>query len=341
MGPPASQRSTGVRISTRFDWLAENPSLTIAITRDGHREIARLTPGGLVALSPRTSRTLGIEFLPDAGSSALRSAEFTAIEPIGTVLPAAGDTFGAACGDGPELRVAGRRIETSVLGQRPAALGTGSAFWQACENVEIPAGTTSISIGTWQALVPTGLVARSGDSPVAGSVAAAGVPLDVSEHAGGRLVGALEPAAYERLLALTQNANPGWRATVGEQELALQTVDGYRQAFRVPAGAAGPILVEFGPDRAYRTALAGLGTGVAVAVFARNRPARHLAIIVAALVSVAGVVHALAASGTGPGSAPVASSTRLLCLAAILGVLAAASARPGVCRDGASLPPTA
>lgn len=401
------QRSTGVRISARFDWLAENPSLTIAITRDGHREIARLTPGGVVALSPRTSRTLGIEFLPDAGSSALRSAEFTAIEPIGTVLPAAGDTFGAACGDGPELRVAGRRIETSVLGQRPAALGTGSAFWQACENVEIPAGTTSISIGTWQALVPTGLVARSGDSPVAGSVAAAGVPLDVSEHAGGRLVGALEPAAYERLLALTQNANPGWRATVGEQELALQTVDGYRQAFRVPAGVAGPIVVEFGPDRAYRTALAaggvaalgllllalwpgagsrrgvpirelngtarpgrlaipvphgmagvmrwiaipltgllvaglaGLGTGFAVAVFARNRPARHLAIIVAALVSVAGVVHALAASGTGPGSAPVASSTRLLCLAAILGVLAAASARPGVRRDGASVPPTA
>ena len=37
----------------------------------------------------------------------------------------------------------------------------------------------------------------------------------------------------------------GWRATIGGVVLAPQTVDGYRQAFRVPPGPSGALVVEF------------------------------------------------------------------------------------------------
>ncbi|MGH3467235.1 MAG: alpha-(1-_3)-arabinofuranosyltransferase domain-containing protein, partial [Thermocrispum sp.] len=59
----------------------------------------------------------------------------------------------------------------------------------------------------------------------------------------------------EALLTLTENANAGWQATLGGRTLQPTRVDGWRQAWVVPAGAGGTVQLEFTPDGLYRLGL--------------------------------------------------------------------------------------
>ncbi|GAA1787737.1 alpha-(1-_3)-arabinofuranosyltransferase [Nostocoides veronense] len=393
----APQRVTGLRVRARADWLDEHAPMAVSVTRDGTREVSRLRRDGTIELTAATTRTLDVEFLPDAGTSALAAAEFSALALVGAQLPAVNTTVGVPCGSGPTLRVGGKKVPTAVIADRAALMGTAAGYWQACERIDLPAGEIMLSVGTWESMVPASLLARTADAAVAGSVRQAGQPLPTRAYAGGRRTGSVTSASFDRVLALTQNTNPGWRATLDGRALAPQIVDGYRQAFLIPTGAAGEVVVEFGPDRAYRTALlfgavlagglvltaiwparrraadtpeapqrapqsppqvrhrraftallAILG-GVAVASWpgalvglvmtvlalrVRSRGALPLAALV--LATSAAIVHAVAASGLGPGSPAIAGTTRLLSLAALLCVLLAPAARV---RAGA--PPTA
>jgi arabinofuranan 3-O-arabinosyltransferase len=73
-----------------------------------------------------------------------------------------------------------------------------------------------------------------------------------------------------------ENLNAGWTAALGGQPLRAVRVDGWQQAFVVPAGAGGTVTLRFTPDGPYRTGLtAGAGlvlvVGLAALVPARRR----------------------------------------------------------------------
>ena len=57
------------------------------------------------------------------------------------------------------------------------------------------------------------------------------------------------------LLTVTENANPGWHATLGGRALHPVTVAGFLQGYLVPAGAAATVHLEYTPDHTYRAAL--------------------------------------------------------------------------------------
>lgn len=59
----------------------------------------------------------------------------------------------------------------------------------------------------------------------------------------------------EAVLAVPENANAGWVATMDGRELARTRVDGWQQAWIVPAGAGGVVSLAFTPDHTYRTVL--------------------------------------------------------------------------------------
>ena len=82
-------------------------------------------------------------------------------------------------------------------------------------------------------------------------------PVPVTPVSPTHLTGAV-PAGPQRLLALTMNHNAGWEATLDGVELTPVVVDGFRQGYVLPEGAAGALEVVFTPDAAYRWAL-GLG----------------------------------------------------------------------------------
>lgn len=65
----------------------------------------------------------------------------------------------------------------------------------------------------------------------------------------------LQPATHARLLETSENFNDGWEARAGDTRLESYRVDGWRQAYLVPAGVSGPIDLTFAPDSTYRTGL--------------------------------------------------------------------------------------
>ncbi|MFN8098204.1 MAG: alpha-(1-_3)-arabinofuranosyltransferase family protein [Dermatophilaceae bacterium] len=251
---PAARRLGDVRLDVRAGWLADHAPVTVEVTRDGERSYVRLGADGILPLAGRDTRTLRLRLFNDAGKRATASLEVAALHVDGLDLPAPTDSVGAPCGAGPALTVGGRTVPTSVIGRRGALVGAGSLVWQACEPVALAAGTTELTMGRWHGMSPATAFLRAGDAPVAGSAALAGAAVPARPGPGGRLEADLTPGS-ERVLTTRQNANPGWRATLDGHALTPQTVDGFRQGFVVPAGAAGRLTIAFAPDRAYRLAL--------------------------------------------------------------------------------------
>lgn len=67
----------------------------------------------------------------------------------------------------------------------------------------------------------------------------------------------------DRLVVWHEGFNRGWQAQLDGSQLKAVEIDGWRQAFVVPAGATGVISATFAPDQAYR---GGLGVGAAAIV---------------------------------------------------------------------------
>ncbi|GAO08637.1 hypothetical protein TPA0598_04_02730 [Streptomyces lydicamycinicus] len=65
-------------------------------------------------------------------------------------------------------------------------------------------------------------------------------------------------------LQMHENANDGWQATLHGRRLAPLRVDGWQQAFLVPAGAGGTVELSYTPAVAYDLGLAGGALGVAL-----------------------------------------------------------------------------
>ncbi|PZS24192.1 MAG: hypothetical protein DLM54_00030, partial [Acidimicrobiales bacterium] len=78
------------------------------------------------------------------------------------------------------------------------------------------------------------------------------------------------------VLAVDENLNAGWTATLGGRRLRPLRLDGWRQGWVVPAGAGGRIDLRFEPDHAYRAALAlGAVALVVLGLLAWGRPRRR------------------------------------------------------------------
>jgi arabinofuranan 3-O-arabinosyltransferase len=100
-------------------------------------------------------------------------------------------------------------------------------------------------------------------------------PADVSRwNAEHRVV---DVAAREEptLLVIPENPNPGWTAVLDGQELEKVTVDGWQQAYVLPAGPAGTVRLDFPPGAEYRQTLAVGAGAVAVLGILTALPARR------------------------------------------------------------------
>lgn len=126
--------------------------------------------------------------------------------------------------------------------------------WTACAPVR--PGTESahrIEVGPIEGWRPGTVVLRGAGAPVDRGTA---VPVSVRQTSPASIDADLG-AGPPRLLALTQNTNPGWQATMQGAALQPVVVDGFRQGFVVPEGATGRVVVTFAPDRIYRVVLFG------------------------------------------------------------------------------------
>jgi arabinofuranan 3-O-arabinosyltransferase len=251
------------------------------VTVDGRSQLATVGQTGDIAISPARGRTVTVRLLLGASDKELQPALGLAVRelevdgvPVGDPAPARVEV---GCGSGPELLVGGRVVPTAVTGPRAAAYGRGQLAFRACAPVRLTAPRDRVVAPAWGGFVPDHVTLTAEQAPVPGSSPER--TLTVEGSATGRLTAAVGDGA-PNILALRQNANPGWRATLDGRELSRVTVDGWRQGFVVPAGAGGRVEVEFGPGRTYRLALvtgALLALGLLVMVLLPARARRRVA----------------------------------------------------------------
>ena len=333
-------RIEALRLQARDDW-ARKAAPAVVIDVDGVEVTRRLPEHGVLTVPPTTGRRVSLTFVgvPGLARSSLTSLQLEEVELVGRPFAAPPEVTRGGCGSGPRLVVDGRPVPTSAEATRDAMLGLADVTWRACEDVSLtPAPTHSVSVDPWRGFAPR--TARVSPLPTTGGAAPRAL-----EHArtGPTSLRALVPPGGERLLVLTDNANPGWVARLGGTVLEPQVVDGRRQGFVVPAGESGALVVEFAPDRTYRWGLlVGLCLAVALTVLAwwpaRVRPlptrkvtapsrARWRRLAVASLVTglLAGPAGLLVGLGAGLAATSSRTSSRLrLGVAAAMALAAAA-----------------
>ncbi|MEO6413748.1 MAG: alpha-(1-_3)-arabinofuranosyltransferase family protein [Pedococcus sp.] len=277
----APVRIADLRLVTRGEWLTGR-DVTAQVSVDGRVQLADVGQDGSFTVSPTTGRNLRVRLLLGAtrtdserNTTPASGLEVSELVVDGyTPLPAA-ERISAPCGRGPSLLVDGSTVPTRVDGPRSAAFGVGALTVAACEPVELHAGNGRVVAEPWGGFVPARvLLTRTGT----GSATPPGPSRSstVGERSPGRLAFAVG-AGEASLLSLPQNANAGWRATLGDRRLEPIVVDGWKQGFVVPAGAGGQVTVSFGPDRPYRWGLLVGGALVLLVAAAALLPSRRRA----------------------------------------------------------------
>jgi arabinofuranan 3-O-arabinosyltransferase len=188
----------------------------------------------------------------------------------GTLAPvdgADGSDLITPCGRGPSLTVDGTTFPTEVA-DTPQTSAAGQLAILICgghgQTVELGPGTHRVRLEGTSAVTPDLIVMRPSDTVVHPSAASSTRTIRLVDWQSDqrRLTIGAGPASW---LIIRENANAGWGATLNGHQLAPGIVDGWQQAFVVPAGSGGTIEMVYGPDRWFRDGLL-LGAIMALAL---------------------------------------------------------------------------
>jgi len=285
---PAPRTVSGIQLTMDERVAATRPG-AIRVVGNGGTAWGFLNGDGFLLFEPMETDNLSIFFLD---SPLARSFDpytvRTELLPVAvgevTVLPGrptspmdleAPMSVAWDCGSGPTLRIGSATISTRLTATRRDLLEMRETVAEPCGDqgvlpvslssgslrvVATPSGNASASR---IALQPRGIGARPTRTPVrVDAWSATERRLSVQEH------------SADRVLAMRENTNPGWRARLGGQVLAPIVVDGWQQGWLIPAGASGQIVVDFVPDRLYRAGLAGGALLLLLVVVLAVLPAR-------------------------------------------------------------------
>jgi arabinofuranan 3-O-arabinosyltransferase len=295
---------TGQRTLTELDLaaasttVASTPRSVLLVSPHGTRRAA-VPSDGVIRFDPLTTDTITVSFpevrrvtaeVPAAAPVTLpvgvRKLRFPALDTLARPVDDAA-RLPAKCGDGPAIRIDDAApIATEVVGTFGAALDGRPLTLQPCDPAGTPLPSYRLAAGTHRIRVAD-TAAYSAETlnlaPTA-SVSASTASAPAREQSvvtwSGQSKTVRVGAGDTWLLVLHQNANPGWRAELDGHVLRPVTVDGWQQAWLVPAGSGGLVRISYPPDRLYR---AGLAVGavaalalLAVAFVPRRRRDRRL-----------------------------------------------------------------
>lgn len=239
----------------------------VALVHAGGRQTVRLDEDGYTRVRPfRTSR-LEVQVLQSARAGS-RSA-FGGTEAVGVgvseirvsgvdllpiVLPETPVDIG--CGFGPALRVGDQLYATSVTASARQLFDGDLVPVRACgpATVELTVPTTRVVVTPSPAFGPVRVALSRPGVAVPGTAPGSATLLAVTPVSAELDVAESDSAS---VVALRQNFNAGWQALLPEGgEATAVTVDGWMQAWEVPAGV-GSLELRYAPDRTYRAALLG------------------------------------------------------------------------------------
>jgi len=186
------------------------------------------------------------------------------------------EPFELACGAGPALTVDGTRYNLRVDGVQADLTDARPLKTSVCT----PDGTIPLSAG--QHL----LTVDSGGSLLTSSVSLIGTNASLTtDQPRGTTVGTWGDerrtvhigAGTRAILAVHQNSNASWTATLNGQTLTPIRLDGWQQGWIVPAGSGGTIMIVNSPGHEYRVLLVVGGVLLLVLAAIAVLPARRRA----------------------------------------------------------------
>ena len=184
-----------------------------------------------------------------------------------------GNRVDLPCGSGPNLRIDGETVATQMTGvARRDLVELRPVPFTACGPLHLSRGTHRIETGVDGGLAVDTLSLRPSQwhDPTAASRRVKVTRWDTAQRTVS--IGPGDAA----VLATTESYSPGWHATLAGRNLAAVRVDGWRQAWLVPAGTGGTVRQTFAPDHTYRLGLLAGALAVvlllALATLVRPRP---------------------------------------------------------------------
>jgi arabinofuranan 3-O-arabinosyltransferase len=215
-----------------------------------------------------------------------------ALAGLNAGIPASTARFSLACGQGPPVTLDGRTYATAVSGTVGDLVNLTPLALRLCTGLSGTAGSaltlragrhSLTSPGTGVPLAVTSLsLTNAGARPTTATGLPAGArPLRVNSWGTEYRTMTIGPGSVA-YLEVHQAISPGWVATLNGKPLTPVTLDGWQQAFVVPRGSGGTVVMSFTPVTGYHWLLLGsvLAACVLIAAAAwpsRRRPRRHAA----------------------------------------------------------------
>jgi len=264
-------------VQPAFGFAAAPPKIKVTGS-DGKSRQVTIGLGGVATFNPPIKTdTLTISF-PGWSSATqpgttgqpvlgLSRISIPALNKLHVAGPAPDTKFSLACGQGPVITLDGQNFKTAVSGTLGDLTGTLPVTVKLCtkgQTVVLDSGQHHLYI-TPGLFTTTDVTLRTMSPAPAAATAGTAAGTAASATAPGRSVRVLSWQADNRsvrigpgqqtYLEVHQNDNNGWQATLNGQRLAATQLDGWQQAFVVPAGSGGVITMAFAPATWYHISL--------------------------------------------------------------------------------------
>ncbi|MDT0331309.1 alpha-(1-_3)-arabinofuranosyltransferase [Nocardiopsis lambiniae] len=220
-----------------------------------------LDGSGRVGFAPFTAETLRVTFeRPEGQALEIGTIALPGVDPVD---PSPEGDASTACGLGPTLRVNGQRVETRISAGTLADQLTGRPLrYESCTDLDLVEGENRIVVDPGNRYEVRSAVVESGSSISERPEVSLTAPATVHEWGPGERRFDVDTVSTDSFLVVNENFNEGWEArSAGGEALEPIRLEGWKQAWLLPAGSAGTVTLTYTPDAAYHRALA-VGAGL-------------------------------------------------------------------------------
>ncbi len=229
---------------------------------------AMVGPAGTVTFAPMRTTGLTFTFTPLQAPLQISDVTIPGVPFVG--IPSG--TFRLACGLGPLVELNGTEVPTRVSGSFASLLTGRPLQFTACSTVTLAAGTNRVVEPATDAFSIQSMV-LTGTGGLASAPGAPARPAAVEKWTPS--VRELRVSAVaSSYLVVNENFNAGWHAVIGGRQLRPVRLDGWKQAWLLPAGTDGVVTLTYQPNALYQDALFGGLATLALVMLVAAWPAR-------------------------------------------------------------------
>jgi arabinofuranan 3-O-arabinosyltransferase len=210
-----------------------------------------------VTFTPMRTSSLTLTFTPADPPVQITGVTMPGVRPLTPGTGASGGTGPVTlpCGRGPDLSVNGTLIPTRATGTVADLLDGQPLAFSACSGGPVARGPNQVVEPISDAFSVQSVVLRATAAHLAAAGPAAGTAHVLAWTSSRRVVHVSATAAS--FLTVAENFNAGWQATLHGRVLRPVRLDGWEQAWLLPAGSVGSVTLSYQPEGPFRLSLFG------------------------------------------------------------------------------------